>query len=260
MELVCIDQNDELLKSKHKLKKEKKMNGIRNSKRKMTSAPEHVAIICDGNGRWATKRGLPRNLGHRAGTKPIKDITRECAEAGVKYLTLYIFSTENWNRPKDEVDCIMNLFIEFFRDWREEVIKQNIKIKHMGEVNNLSQELRLEIEGAIDCTKKNDGMVLNLALNYGSRSEIITSIKKISKDVLEGSLEIEEIDEGILSNYLQTTGQVNPDIIIRTSGESRVSNFLLWQMAKSEIWFTPVLWPDFKKEHLWEAFSAYEGQ
>ncbi len=233
------------------------MNDMSSFKKKVTSVPEHVAIICDGNGRWATKRGLPRNLGHRAGTKPIKDITRACAEAGVKYLTLYIFSTENWNRPKAEVDCIMNLFIEFFRDWREEVEKQNIKISHIGEVDNLSQELQLEIERTIDCTRKNNGMVLNLALNYGSRSEIISSIKEISKDVLDGSQEIEEIDESILSNYLQTAGQVNPDIIIRTSGESRVSNFLLWQMAKSEMWFTPVLWPDFKKEHLWEAFSTY---
>lgn len=224
---------------------------------KICKVPKHVAIVCDGNGRWATKRGLPRKFGHREGTKVIKKIVEACNELGVEYLTLYVFSTENWTRPKEEVEYLMNLFIEFFRNFRNEARKRNLRINHIGSTNNLSEELKDEIRKTVISTKENSGLVLNLALNYGGRLEIINSIKNIIEDVEKGNIKINEIDEETFDSYLYTKGQPDPDIVIRTSGERRISNFLLWQISKSNIWIADVLFPDFKREHLIEAFVSY---
>jgi len=225
-------------------------------KRELHKAPKHVAIICDGNGRWATKRGLPRSLGHREGAKAAKEIVKVCKETGVEYLTLYLFSTENWSRPQEEVNYLMNLFIQFFRDWRCEAIKQNIKVTHIGSYDNLSEKLINEIKETEDSTKNNSGMVLNLALNYGGRLEVVESIKNIANDVKTGLIDVEQITEEIVDDYLYTKGQPNPDLLIRTSDEWRFSNFLLWQISKSKIWISEVLFPDFKSEHLFKAFTS----
>lgn len=216
--------------------------------------PKHVAIITDGNGRWATKKGLPRSLGHKAGVEPIKDITLMCAELGIQVLTFYVFSTENWSRPKEEVEFLMELFIEFFKRLREEN-KCSVKVKHIGLKDNLSHELLLEIDKTEQCTENNTGMVLNIALNYGARSEIIDATKRLLKDIKLEKLTVDDISETTISSYLFTSQLPDVDLIIRTSGESRISNFLLWQSAKAKIWTTPVLWPDFTKEHLSEALN-----
>lgn len=225
-------------------------------KKKLEKVPKHVAIICDGNGRWATKRGLPRNIGHREGAKAAKEIVEVCKEKGVEYLTLYLFSTENWNRPKEEVDYLMKLFIQFFKDWTDEAIKQNIKIIHIGSYENLSEELITEIRECEEVTMNNSGMVLNLALNYGGRFEIIESVKNIAEDVKGGNIDIDEITEKVVSDYLYTRGQPNPDLLIRTSNEWRFSNFLLWQISRSRVWISEVLFPDFRSEDLLKAFTS----
>ncbi|WP_432664988.1 polyprenyl diphosphate synthase [Wukongibacter baidiensis] len=226
-------------------------------KENLDKVPKHVAIICDGNGRWATKRGLPRSLGHREGAKTAKEIVEVCKECGVEYLTLYLFSTENWNRPKEEVDYLMNLFVQFFRDWRYEAINQNIKIVHIGSYDNLSEKLIKEIRECEESTMHNSGMVLNLALNYGGRFEIVESVKSIVNEIRKGSIEVEQITEEVIDDYLYTKDQPNPDLLIRTSDEWRFSNFLLWQISKSKIWVSEVQFPDFKRDDLLKAFTYY---
>jgi len=223
----------------------------------ITKIPRHVAIICDGNGRWAAKRGMPRTLGHREGTKSVEEIVKVCRETGVEYLTLYLFSTENWNRPKEEVCFLMELFIEFFKNWREEASKQGIRVVHIGSTDNLSEKLIHEIRKTENYTKDNSGMVLNLALNYGGRFEIVESVKRIARDAHKGLIDIDEITEETIDRYLYTKGQPNPDLVIRTSNEWRFSNFLLWQVSKSNIWISEVLFPDFKRKQLLEALSNY---
>lgn len=218
--------------------------------------PKHIAIVCDGNGRWAKSRGLPRSFGHKEGTRPIKDITKACSELGVKVLTLYVFSTENWNRSDKEVNFLMKLFIEFFIKLRNEA-ERNIKVRHIGTTDNLSSELINEIRKTEKSTENNPGMVLNVALNYGSRFEIITAVKNIIQDIDAGSLNADEINENLISNYMFTSGLPDVDLIIRTSGEMRISNFLLWQSSKSELWFTNDFWPDFKRDHLKKAIKFY---
>lgn len=218
--------------------------------------PKHIAIITDGNGRWATKKGLPRSFGHKAGIEPIKDITKKCVELGVQVLTFYVFSTENWSRPKEEVDFLMNLFIEFYKKLREESIN-NIRVKHIGLKDNLSYELLLEIERTEKHTENNSGMILNIALNYGARSEIVLATKRLLKDIKMGVITVEEINESVIGKYLFTSQEPDVDLIIRTSGESRISNLLLGQSAKEKIWITPVLWPDFEQKHLLEAIRDY---
>lgn len=229
---------------------------MKNFEAVVTKIPRHVAIICDGNGRWAAKRGMPRTFGHREGTKSVEEIVKVCRETGVEYLTLYLFSTENWNRLSEEVHYLMELFIEFFKNWREEAFKKDIRIIHIGSTDNLPENLIHEIRKTENCTKDNKGMILNLALNYGGRFEIVESIKKIIKDVKKGIVDVDEITEEMIDNYLYTNGQPNPDLAIRTSNEWRFSNFLLWQISKSNIWISEVLFPDFKRKHLLEAFSS----
>lgn len=220
--------------------------------------PRHVAIITDGNGRWATRRGLPRSLGHKAGVEPIRDITEACADLGVKVLTWYAFSTENWKRDVEEVGYLMKLFVEFFRQWRDEIFEKGIRFHHIGSRNNLSEDLLREIKLTEEKTGKNEGMTINIALNYGGKDEIVNAARLIAKDVQDGKLAMEEITEEALEGYLYTAGQIEPDFFIRTSGELRLSNFLLWQLSKAQLWTTPVLWPDFTREMLLEAFKSYK--
>ncbi|BCJ85296.1 isoprenyl transferase [Effusibacillus dendaii] len=220
--------------------------------------PYHVAIIMDGNGRWAKRRGLPRIAGHRAGMESVKRVTESASEIGVRILTLYAFSTENWKRPEQEVDYLMRLPQEFLILELESLIKNNIRVCMLGDLEALPLWTRESVLEAVEKTKSNTGMMLNIALNYGSRSEIVEAVKKISDQVKAGTLQPEDINEQTLSACLLTNGIPDPDLLIRTSGELRLSNFLLWQCAYTELWFTDVYWPDFRKEHFYEAIHAYQ--
>ncbi|HZH61234.1 MAG TPA: isoprenyl transferase [Metabacillus sp.] len=220
--------------------------------------PNHIAIIMDGNGRWAKKRALPRMAGHHEGMKVVRRITKQASALGVKALTLYAFSTENWKRPKIEVDYLMKLPEEFLTTYLPELIEENVQVRVMGDKNRLPIHTLKAVEKAIEDTKTNDGLILNFALNYGSRSEIITAVQEIAKDVETGKLNREEIDETLFSNYLMTQTLPDPDLLIRTSGEIRLSNFMLWQLAYTEFWFTDVLWPDFNEQCLLQAIDTYQ--
>ncbi|WP_018132527.1 isoprenyl transferase [Effusibacillus pohliae] len=220
--------------------------------------PYHVAVIMDGNGRWAKKRGLPRIAGHRAGMESVKSITRAADEIGIRILTLYAFSTENWKRPVQEVDFLMRLPQEFLLMELDTLIKKNVRLQILGDVSALPSHTRESVLEAVDKTASNTGMLLNIALNYGSRAELLAAIKQIAADVRSGSLTIDQINEEAVNSRLLTRGIPDPDLLIRTSGELRLSNFLLWQCAYTELWFTDVLWPDFTKEHFYEAIRAYQ--
>lgn len=220
--------------------------------------PGHIAIIMDGNGRWAKKRLLPRNFGHQEGMKRVVEIVEASTELGIKHLTLYAFSTENWKRPKNEIEGLMKLLITYIRNELDKLIKNNVRLNILGDVTPLPDLAKLEIRRAIDETKDNNGMVLNIALNYGGRDDIINGVKTILKDVELGNISIEDIDNNLFSEYLYTKGQPDPDLLIRPSGELRISNFLLYQTAYTEYWFSDVLWPDFKKEKLYEAILDFQ--
>lgn len=222
------------------------------------NVPEHVAIIMDGNGRWAKKRGLPRAAGHRSGMGAVKRVTMAANDIGVKTLTLYAFSTENWKRPKDEVDYLMKLPEEFLSIELEELIRNNVQIRMMGWKEGLPAHTLSAVEEAERQTRQNTGLVLNFALNYGGRREIVDGMKRIAKQVQEGVLRVEDIAEETISNALLTTGLPDPDLLIRTSGELRISNFMLWQIAYSELAFVDVYWPDFTTEHFYEVISQYQ--
>lgn len=238
----------------------------RKKKRKKTEVeltqniPNHVAIIMDGNGRWAKQRGMPRIAGHKEGMDVVRDIVIAATESGVKALTLYAFSTENWQRPKAEVDFLLRLPKEFLHIYLPEMIENQVKIDTIGEFKGLPDHTREAIDHAKETTKENTGLVLNFALNYGSRHEIIKAVKEISNQVNQGNLQIENIDENIFSSYLYTKGIKEPDLLIRTSGEVRLSNFLLWQLAYTELWFTDVLWPDFNEELFKKALKDYQAR
>jgi undecaprenyl diphosphate synthase len=220
--------------------------------------PTHIAIIMDGNGRWAKRRGLPRVAGHREGVKSVRDVVEACAQLGVKYLTLFAFSTENWRRPKEEIDTLMKLLIKTLRSETEKLHKNDIKLMAIGDIDSLPKEVRKELKEAMEKTKNNKRMVLNLALSYSGRWEIIEAVKEIARDVKKGKVKIEEIDDKLFSNYLKTAGIPDPDLLIRTSGELRISNFLLWQIAYTELYITDCLWPDFRRKHLYEAIRDYQ--
>lgn len=219
--------------------------------------PVHIAIIMDGNGRWAGKRGLPRSAGHREGANTLKRIVRECDELGIRYLTAFAFSTENWSRPKEEVDALMSLLVEFLKNADKELAGKNIKISVIGETEGLSEEIRREIARVVRNTAGNTGLNFIIALNYGSRTEIARAAARIASGVQKGQIRIEDINEGMFSNYLYTAGIPDPDLVIRPSGENRLSNFLLWQSSYSEFWYSDILWPDFSKKDLLEAIEAY---
>jgi undecaprenyl diphosphate synthase len=224
----------------------------------MNNIPKHIAIIMDGNGRWAKERNLPRTMGHKAGIEAIREVVRESSKLGVKYLTLYAFSTENWKRPSDEVNALMNLLVDYLRNEFKELHRNNVVIRSIGDTSKLPQVCQEELIAAYKKTKNNTGLVLNLALNYGGRDDITTAFRKILEDVRFGNLREEDISELTISNYLYTAGIPDPDIIIRPSGEQRLSNFLLWQCAYSEFWLSNINWPDFKTVHLHQAISDYQ--
>lgn len=224
----------------------------------MKKIPAHVAIIMDGNGRWAKERMLPRTMGHRAGMKNIKLVVEESSNLGIKYLTLYAFSTENWKRPMEEVNALMDLVVEFIDKEFEELNANKVKLNTIGDVSKLPEKSKRAILNAIEKTKNNTGLTLNIALNYGGRDELIKATKEISKLVSQGKLKVEEINGEIISDHLYTKGMPDPDIIIRPSGELRISNYLLWQSAYSEFWFSNINWPDFTKADLRRAIFDFQ--
>ncbi len=224
------------------------------------NVPEHIAIILDGNGRWAQERGMPRNYGHAVGAKRVEDICVEAEKLGVKYLTFYTFSTENWFRPQKEVDTLMKLLHKYLRICLNIAKKRNMRVRAIGDVTGLSEEAQHNIALVEEESKKYDGLNLTIAINYGSRDEIRRATTRIAKDVKEGKLQPEDIDEKLISSYLDTHDLPDPDLVIRTSGEQRISNYLLWQIAYAEFYFTDVYWPDFKKETLVEAIEEYSNR
>lgn len=222
--------------------------------------PNHVAIILDGNGRWAKKRLLPRNLGHKAGAKAVEDICEDAWNLGIKYLTVYAFSTENWKRPEDEVNALMKLLRNYLVDCIERSNKNNMRVRVIGEKSALSQDIQDSIEELEKVTEKNTGLNFTIAINYGSRDEITRAVKNIAERVAAGEIKPDDIDMDIISGSLDTKGIPDPDLLIRTSGEERLSNFLLWQLAYTEFYFTDVLWPDFDKKELEKAIEKYNGR
>lgn len=220
--------------------------------------PKHVAIIMDGNGRWAKQKGMARVFGHRNGVKSVRETTEAARELGIEVLTLYAFSTENWKRPKKEINTLMSLLVSSLKDELGTLQKNDIKLQAIGQLVNLPKKAQKELNEVIELTKNNKSMILNLALSYGSREEIVNTIKNISKKVVNKELSIEEIDENIINNHLYTFTLPDVDFLIRTSGEKRISNFLLWQIAYAELYFTEVLWPDFRKEDFFNAILDYQ--
>jgi undecaprenyl diphosphate synthase len=222
--------------------------------------PAHIAIIMDGNGRWAKLHRFPKIIGHKKGAASIREILKTCQELGVKYLTLYTFSTENWKRPQKEVMGLMRLFEEQLSLETKNLVKNNVRLNAIGRLGDLSEHVRIKLNKAIELTKDNTGVTLTLALSYGSRSEILDGVKKILGQIEEGLLKKEDISEEVFSNYLYTNGMPDPDLLIRTSGEMRVSNFLLWQISYAEIYITKKLWPEFKKRDLIKAIEEYQSR
>ena len=220
--------------------------------------PRHIAVIMDGNGRWAKKRGASRIFGHKSATKSVREVTEECAELGIEFLTLYAFSTENWARPKVEVDALMELLVSSLRKELNTLMNNNVRLNAIGDLTGLPKNCRNELKDTINETADNKGLLLTLALNYSGRWDILNATKEYAKAVKEGKEYTDNITEDILSNYLVTKGIPDPELLIRTSGELRISNFLLWQLAYTELYFTDVLWPDFRKNHLKEALESYQ--
>ncbi len=219
--------------------------------------PRHVAIIMDGNGRWASRRGLPKIAGHRAGVNTAREIVKAAGELGIKVLTLYTFSTENWKRPKREVNALFGI-LENYLDKEEKTLNENkVRFSVMGRIETLPRAVQEKLKRVIDSTRQNTGLRLNLALNYGSRTEIIDAVRRIAADAADGKISPQDVDENTFSGYLYTKDMPDPDLLIRTSGETRVSNFLLWQISYSELYFTKKLWPDFKKRDLGKALAEY---
>lgn len=222
--------------------------------------PVHIGIIMDGNGRWAKKRGLPRSAGHRMGAKVLEKITRYASNLGVKYLTVYAFSTENWKRPKDEVDALMVLLGEYLDDYKKLIGDDDIRIRIIGTKEGLSDEILQKIDVVENATKNNSSITLNIALNYGGRDEIVRATKKIAHLISEGKINPDDINESTISDNLYTYYMPDPDFIIRPSGEYRLSNFLIWQSAYTEFWYSDILWPDFTGENLKEAIADFQNR
>ena len=222
--------------------------------------PQHIAIIMDGNGRWARKQGKQRYEGHYQGVETVREITEAAAEIGVKYLTLYAFSTENWRRPKEEVDALMHLFVETIEQELPTLNKNNIRLRAIGNIESMPEENIEKLNETINKTKGNDRMTLVLALSYSGRWEIIDAVKKVMKDQEKGLIKPEDINEETFSGYLNTAGIPDPELLIRTSGEMRISNYLLWQIAYSELYITQKLWPEFNKEDFYEAIVDFQNR
>ena len=224
------------------------------------NVPQHVAIILDGNGRWAKKRGMPRNYGHAQGAKNVEKICEEAWRIGIKYLTVYAFSTENWNRPQNEVDALMKLLRNYMKTCLKTAAQNDMKVRVIGDITRLDEDIQKRILELEEATKDNGGLNFQIAINYGSRDEMIRAMKKLSDDCMKGSVKAEDITEELFSDYLDTKGIPDPDLLIRTSGELRLSNFLLWQLAYAEFYFTDVPWPDFTKEELEKAVVQYNSR
>ena len=220
--------------------------------------PRHVAVIMDGNGRWAKQQGFPRIMGHRRGVDTLKDLLRCCRDWGIKALTAYAFSTENWGRPLEEVDFLMTLFERVLRRELREMMEENVRIQFVGNLSALPKSLQIEIERSVAATRENQGIDFTVATNYGGRQEIVQACREIATQVQKGLLQPEEINEALFEQHLYTAGICDPDLLIRTSGEMRISNFLLWQVAYSELYVTDTLWPDFDRKEFHLALSAYQ--
>lgn len=220
--------------------------------------PQHVAVIMDGNGRWAKRLGMPRVVGHQNGMKAVKRTAIAADELGIKYLTMYAFSTENWTRPKEEVDFLMRLPEEFLAIELEELIEKNVQVRMMGQIEYLPSYTKAAFDEAIRRTAHNTGLILNFAVNYGSRLEITEAMREIGREIERGTIKAEDITSDLIDKSLLSKEMPDPDLLIRTSGELRLSNFMLWQLAYSELWFTDIYWPEFKKEHLYEAVAEYQ--
>ena len=238
----------------------RKRRKIRVNKEQVLNAPlpQHIAIILDGNGRWAKKRGLPRTAGHQEGAMNVREITKLCANIGIKALTVYAFSTENWKRPDEEVKFLMKLPIKFFNEFAPELVENNIRLKVIGNVEELPTDLQQKVLEISELTKNNTKMTLTIALNYGSQDEIKQAVQAIATDVKNGQLNVEDINEDVIDQHLMTSDLPPLDLMIRTSGELRISNYLLWQLAYAELYFTSIAWPDFKEEQLYEALLDYQ--
>ncbi len=239
-------------KPEEKLKKTAKYLGLT-----LNQMPRNIAIIMDGNGRWAMKKGMPRVEGHRQGGKTVERIAQCCVDFGIESLTLYSFSIENWKRPKDEVSALMHLYTQYLIQIRSTLMKNNVKLVHLGRLAGLPAQVQNELTKTLEITDANTGMILALALNYGGRAEIIDATQKIAQEYKKGKLRLRDIDEQCVSRYLYTEGLAEPDLLIRTANEMRISNFLLWQISYSEFYVTKTLWPDFKKSSLEKAILAY---
>ena len=222
--------------------------------------PQHVGIIMDGNGRWAKMQNKPRLFGHKAGVETIRQIVKASSKWGIKVLTLYAFSTENWKRPQTEVAGLMGIFGKYLKKEIIELNKNNVKFQVIGDKTPLSQNLKTQIKESEDLTRENTGLVLNIAVNYGGRSEVLHAVRNVAQKVKDGIIDLADIDESLISENLYTCNLPDPDLIIRTSGEMRLSNFLIWQCAYSELWFTPVLWPDFTEEVFQFALVDYQNR
>jgi len=220
--------------------------------------PKHIAVIMDGNGRWAKKQGAARIFGHRNAIKAVRDTTEGCAELGIECLTLYAFSTENWSRPEKEVSGLMTLLVSTINDEVPTLQKNNISLRAIGDISQLPEKAQKKLQEGIDQTSKNTGLKLILALNYSGKWDITNAMKNLAKEVEEGLQKVDQIDANSIEKHLSTFGYPDPELLVRTSGEMRISNFLLWQMAYTEMFFTSVLWPDFRKEHLFEAVKAFQ--
>ncbi|WP_275533121.1 isoprenyl transferase [Lachnoclostridium sp. An169] len=229
-------------------------NSVRRTKMKV---PQHIAIILDGNGRWAKAKGMPRNYGHAQGSKNVERICEEAWRMGIKYLTVYAFSTENWSRPKDEVDALMKLLRNYMKTCLKTAAKNDMKVRVIGDIEPLDEDIRTRIRELEEATVNNGGLNFTIALNYGSRDELTRAAKKMAQDCADGKLNPAEITEDVFASYLDTAGIPDPDLMIRTSGEQRLSNYLLWQLAYSEFYFTDVPWPDFTKKELEKAVEEY---
>lgn len=226
----------------------------------LSNIPTHIAIIMDGNGRWAKERLLPRTLGHKAGVEAIRSVIKEGSNLGVKHITLYAFSTENWKRPKDEVNALMRLLVQYLKSEVNELHKNGVKLKVLGDISQLQEDCKKQIEDSIELTKDNTGLVLNVAFNYGGRDEIVKAVSDLVTDIESGKISKEDITKERFSNYLYTKDCPDPDLIIRPSGEQRISNFLLWQCAYSEFWYSNVNWPDFREKDLQQAIYDYQNR
>jgi len=226
----------------------------------LTRLPAHVAIIMDGNGRWATRRGLPRAMGHRTGVESLREIVKLCVELKLGVLTVYAFSTENWKRPLEEVNILMELLVEYLHREIDELCKNNVNINPIGRLHELPQSAREALKMARERSSSNSGLIFNVALNYGGRTELVEAIRSIAAEVQSGKFKVEDINEVTVANHIYTAGQPDPDLLIRPAGEFRLSNFLLWQLAYAEFWLTPVMWPEFRRQHFLAALVDYQNR